>query len=103
MVLSLPREVLDLLHDCDADLVEWEAHRESLIDRIVSEGAWDTVGRLRRTAGDAAVRARSAATRGRRLSPRQIRPWQLLLDLPEGDVAGWLADPARAVWDRRGA
>jgi hypothetical protein len=56
---------------------------------------------LRRTAGDEALRARIVATRGRRLSPRQLRLWQLLLDLPEAEVTVWLAEPARMVWDRR--
>ena len=103
MAIALPDEVRALLHDCDPGRVTWEGHREFLIDRILSEGGWDVIRWLRRTAGDAALRERIVATRGRRLSPRQLRLWQVLLDLPEGDVTGWLADPARAVWDRRSA
>jgi hypothetical protein len=99
--MTLPSEVRGLLHDCDPDRVTWEAHREFLIDRILSDGDWDAVLWLRRTAGDEALRARIVATRGRRLSPRQLRLWQLLLDLPEAEVTVWLAEPARIVWDRR--
>jgi hypothetical protein len=103
MALELPTEVRGLLHDCDPDRVSWESHPEFLIDRILSEGSWDTVRWLRRTAGDETLRARVVATRGRRLSARQLRFWQVLLDLPHGDVTRWLADPARAIWDRRSA
>jgi len=103
MAIALPSEVRGLLHDCDPDRVTWEKHREFLIDRILAEGGWDLVRWLRRTAGDEALRARIVATHGRRLSPRQLRLWQVLLDLPHTQVTDWLADPARAIWDRRSA
>jgi hypothetical protein len=103
MVKALPTEVRGLLHDCDPDSVSWESRREFLIDRILSAGNWDAILWLRRTAGGDALRARILATRGRRLSPRQLRFWQLMLELPEADVTCWLAEPARAIWDRRSA
>jgi hypothetical protein len=103
MPVALPSEVRALLHDCAPDAVTWEEHRGFLIDRILSDGGWDTVLWLRRTAGDDVLRARILATRGRRLAPRQLRLWQVLLDLPEADVTAGLADPSRAVWDRRSA
>ena len=102
-VVQLPPDVRRLLYDCDPDQVRWEQHGGFLIDRILSEGGWDAIRWLRDVAGDAALRARLVETKGRRLSPRQLRFWQLLLDVPEHVVSAWLADPARSIWDRRSA
>jgi len=99
--VELPESVLALLHDCDPSRVAWDAHRDFLIDRILGEGDWETIRWLRRTAGDGALRDRILASQGRRLEPRQLRLWQLLLDLPEAEVSRWLRDPRRQVWDRR--
>lgn len=99
----LPDGIRSLLHDTAPAGVSWEQHEDFLVDRILADGDWDSVRWLRRTAGDAAIRVRILATRGRRLSPRQIRLWQLLLDLPQDLVDTWLADPNRSVWDRRSA
>lgn len=100
---DLPPAVRELLHDCDPATVSWDRHRTFLIDRILASGSWEAIRWLRRAAGDDAVRARIVESRGRRLSPRQLRFWQLVLDIPAGEVTAWLADPARQVWDRRSA
>jgi hypothetical protein len=39
---------------------------------------------------------------GRGLSRRQLRYWQLILDLPGRDVDAWLDLPGRQIWDNRG-
>jgi hypothetical protein len=101
--MELPEGVLRLLHDCDPTTVRWEEHRGFLVDRILGEGDWETIRWLRRTAGDAVIREWILETKGRRLEPRQLRLWQLLLDLPEEEVTAWLRDPRRAVWDGRSA
>ncbi len=101
MSITLPGDVRALLHDCDPSTVSWDAHRAFLIDRILSDGPWSSICWLRRTLGDRDLAAHIVDTRGRRLSPRQLRFWQVILDLPEADVTTWLADPARAIWDGR--
>ena len=97
---GLPEFVARLLWDTEerADLA---THRHFLIGRVLAEGDWEALRWLRREAGDGALRAWMRATRARRLSRRQIRFWQLLLDLPDTEVESWLADPVREVWDRR--
>ncbi|NOT30470.1 MAG: hypothetical protein HOP15_08490 [Planctomycetes bacterium] len=99
--VELPESVTRLLWDTDASAVTWEAHRQSVLGRVLAHGDWDALRWLRTTAGDEAIRAWIVATRGRRLSRRQIRFWQLLLDLPEDEVEAWLALPERQVWDDR--
>jgi len=94
--MKLPDDVRGLLHDCDPDRVDWERQRGFLIDRILSDGSWETIRWLREQAGDDALRAHIVATRGRRLSPRQLRFWQVLLDLAENEVTAWIEDPRRS-------
>jgi len=99
--LALPPHVRELLHDCDPDAVSWQEHGDFLVDRILAAGSWEAVRWLRRRVGDDVLRARIVASRGRRLSPRQLRFWQVVLELPEENVTRWLADPSRRIWDRR--
>ncbi len=101
MSSRLPDCLRELLWDVESAGVSWERDREFLIDRALSDGSWEAIRLVRREAGDDAIREAIRRTRGRRLAPPQIRFWQLILDLPEDEVARWLTDPARAVWDRR--
>jgi len=41
------------------------------------------------------------APRGAGLTARQLRFWQIILDLPRRQVDGWLAAPGRKIWDQR--
>jgi uncharacterized protein DUF6922 len=99
--LELPESVTSLLWDTDPGAVTWEAHRDFLVGRVLAHGDWNALCWLRKAAGDEAIRAWVVATRGRRLAREQIRFWQLLLDLPEPLVQGWLDLPERRVWDER--
>lgn len=99
--LELPESVMRLLWDTDPAAVTWEEHRDFLIGRVLAHGDWSAQRWLRRTAGDDVIRDWIVATRGRRLARAQIRFWQLLLDLPEPLVQGWLDLPGRRVWDER--
>lgn len=99
--LELPRSVTRLLWDTDPATVSWEGQREFLVGRVLAHGDWDALRWLRRTAGDVTLRNWIVATRGRRLTRAQLRFWQLLLDLPEPLVQGWLDLPERKVWDER--
>jgi hypothetical protein len=38
---------------------------------------------------------------GAELSPRQLRFWELVLELPHRQVNAWLAATCRTIWDRR--
>src|SRR5262245_13470456 len=97
--VELPEPVTRCLWDTDLGSVRWETARDAILGRVRVHGDWDALRGLRKTAGDDAIRAWLVATCARRLSRRQIRFWQLLLDLPEAQVAEWLALPGRTVWD----
>ncbi len=99
--VGLPECVTRLLWDTEPGSVGLETHRDSLIGRVLAHGEWDAVRWLRASVGDEAIRAWIRTTRARRLSRRQIRLWQILLDLPEHEVEAWLGLPERRVWDER--
>ena len=99
--MELPPQIRALFQDCAQ--VHWDSHRGFVIDRVLAEGSWEEIRWLRSEVSDEELAERILATRGRRLSARQVRFWQLILDLPERDVAQWLSDPGRILWDRRSA
>src|SRR5262249_47585148 len=81
--------------------LDWERDRELVVRRILSDGSWPAVQWLRSRLGDDALRDWLRERRGARLSPRQLRLWELVLDLPHREVSGWLIMRHPDVWERR--
>ena len=50
--------------------------------------------------GDSALREWIEQRQGAGLSPKQLRFWQVILNLPKRIVDEWLKSPNRKVWDR---
>jgi len=98
---SLPASVKALFWDYAARSVRWDRDRELIIGRVLASGPWDTVKWLRTQAGDEAIRAWIQEHEGRGLSPRQLRFWQLILEIPSRRVDAWLKSERRRVWDHR--
>ena len=101
---DLPSAVSDLLWDVAPAEVRLPRHRDFLIGRILARGTWAAVEWLRRELTDASIAEYLQRTRGRLLSPRQLRFWQLVLGLNDDAVSGWIADRqgGSKLWDRRG-
>jgi hypothetical protein len=97
----LPEPVKKLFWDLDPRSLRWDRDQEMIIGRILASGPWETVKWLRSAAGDEAIRGWIERHEGRGLSPRQLRYWQLILDIPRRRVDAWLKDERRQVWDRR--
>ena len=97
----LPEELSDLFWDHDFEAINWDEHRDFVIRRVLAEGTWEQICWLRDIAGDDEIRRVIVQRRGRELTPRQLRFWQLIVDLPKRRVDEWLTDPERQVWDRR--
>lgn len=97
----LPPEVRTLFWEYGDGTVSLEVDRELVVGRVLSAGTWEAVRWLRREVGDSFLRDYLSRTHGRLLAPRQLRLWQVLLDLPEDAVTLWIASAARQVWDRR--
>lgn len=100
MNLRLPPEVRALFWEYGDREVSFEREPDFVIGRVLSSADWDDLCWLRREVGEAAIRDYLERTRGRLLSPRQLRLWQVLLGLSEETVSAWIGNESR-LWDRR--
>lgn len=90
-----------LFWDHDFAALDWKADHDLIVGRILAAGPWDAVRGLFRRMGPAALRQWLVWRRGAGLSPRQLRFWETVLDLPRRRVNPWLTQPARQTWDQR--
>lgn len=97
----LSEHLSDLFWDYDVSTLDWDEHREFICRRVLSHGTWDQIQWLRTEVGDEALRHLITDTEGRDLSPRQLRFWELILDLPTDQVDRWLDESGRKIWDER--
>jgi hypothetical protein len=93
--------IKSLFWDLDPHELQWERDREQIIGRVLAAGSWDAVTWLRKRAGDDALREWIQRHQGRGLTPRQLRFWELIFELPHRQVNAWLRSEGRQVWDRR--
>ena len=98
---TLPAPVKALFWDFASSSLRWDHDRELIVSRILASGPWQTVQWLSQKAGDKAIRSWIEEHEGRGLSPRQLRFWQLVLDIPAYRVDQWLRNERRQVWDHR--
>jgi hypothetical protein len=97
----LPPSLRRFFWDQDFDRLRWPEHTEAVARRLLAAGDGPALAWLRREMGDGRLRELIRATRGRDLDARRLRYWEIVLDLPAGEVDEWLADPARRVWEER--
>jgi hypothetical protein len=98
---ALSEHLVELFWEYDTAELDWVEHREFIARRVLSHGRWEQLCWLREQLGDGELRRIIEKTEGRDLSPRQLRFWQLILELPAAQVDGWLQDSRRQVWDKR--
>jgi len=99
---KLPEMLRSLFWDTDFDQVSWRDHRDYVVRRVLSAGTWDAIGWLRGQISDGELRQWIVRHEGRSLSSRQLRFWEVVLDLPSAKVDAWLADEGRKLWEGRG-
>ena len=68
---------------------------------MLASGTWEAITWLRVCLGDQALREWIERHRGGGLSPRQLRFWELMLNLPHRQVSAWLWAEGRKIWDQR--
>jgi hypothetical protein len=98
---ALPPRLRTFFWDQDFADLTWEADSDLIIGRILAVGDWWAVRWLRSSLGKEALRSWLEHRRGAGLSSRQLRFWELVLDLRHSDVNAWLKDPRRRVWEGR--
>jgi hypothetical protein len=99
--LPLPAGVRSLFWEYGESGPSLEHDRDFVIGRVLSAGDWESIRWLRREVRDSGIRDYLSRTGGRLLSRRQLRLWQVLLDLDEDLVGSWLQRETRHLWDRR--
>lgn len=100
---SLPDVLGRYFWDQDPTRLTWPDDRHAIIGRLLEVGGWDAVCWLRRNVDHETLRDHLARRRGRGLSPRRLRFWGFVLELPRDRVDEWISDSASSPWRRRGA
>ncbi len=97
----LPESLRAFFWDYRFDQLSWKTDHELIIRRLLMNGSWDAITWLRRQTGDDGLRKWLTAHRGRGLSPRQLRFWSLVLDLPGRQVDVWARQAKAGAWNQR--
>lgn len=98
---AVPESLRSLFWEHDFDCLSWEEDAGLITGRVLSRGTWTNIQCLRAEAGDEAIRDWMTENRGRGLSPRQLRFWQIIFGFEKRQVDGWLREPGRRVWNNR--
>jgi hypothetical protein len=97
----IPKALEPLFWEYEFGEIEWDSDRDLIIRRVLSAGGWEAISWLRKELGDQVLREWIIATKGRSLNPRQLRFWQLILDLPARTVSAWIKESRRYTWTTR--
>ena len=97
----LPAFLLPYFWDQDFERLTWEAYPDFIIRRLLMSGSWEALVWLRRQLGDQALRQWLVEHRGAGLTPRQLRFWELVLELPHVDVNRWVEAGRNNPWQLR--
>lgn len=99
----VPHKFSGLFWDHDFNRLSWDEHRNFIIRRFLQHGSWEAVTWLRAHVGDASLREWLKEHEGGKLSPRQLRFWELVLDIEHQRVNRWIEIGSNNPWSRRGA
>jgi plasmid stability protein len=97
----LPDVLRPLFWDSPFDDLGWPEHRDVVIARVLQSGGTAAVAWLRSVVPDVELAGWITRRQGRGLDARQLRFWQVALDLPAADVDRWVADAREGAWERR--
>jgi hypothetical protein len=76
-------------------------NRSTVLQRLLEVGGWDAARWLLRNVPHEELTGFIASRRGRGLSPKRLRFWALVLDLPGSDVDRWIDEGRANPWARR--
>ncbi len=98
---NLPQFLKTIFWDCDFSALRWNERRDFIICRILQSGSWDAIAWLRSELGDLELSRWIEQRHRTGLSPRQLRFWEAVLDLPHAKVTRWVQRIASGPWERR--
>ena len=97
----LPEVLRSLFWDHRFDALRWPEHRDFVIGRVLQAGGMDAIAWLRKTVRNTELAEWIRQREGRGLGVRQLRFWQIALDLSDADVDGWVAHARQGPWATR--
>ncbi len=97
----LPRKLRPFFWDYSFARLSITRDKDLIIRRLLSSGSWDAVCWMRRQIGDQELREWLIAHKGKGLTPRQLRFWGLILDLPMQQLNSWVHAAASNPWGKR--
>ena len=89
--------------DIDFTTLSWEENRDFIIKRILTQGDLEMIRWLRKFMGDQALTQWMLDHRGASLTPRQLRYWEIILNIPTPIVDQWIAAGSQSTWQQRSA
>jgi hypothetical protein len=99
--VDLPEELKGYFWDYEVDRLSWEGNRHTIVFRLLEKGGMDAVRWLRQHLRDEEIREFIVRRRGRGISPRRLRFWGLLVDIPRPEVDEWIETARRNPWQNR--
>ncbi len=97
----LPKSLKPYFWDYPFSKLSFTRDRDLIIRRILTSGSWEAVLWLKKKIGDENLKQWLIAHQGRGLSPRQLRYWGLVLDLPDHQVDRWVDSAKENPWGKR--
>jgi hypothetical protein len=97
----IPEHLRQYFWEYDPDRLSLDESRHTILLRLLQEGGLDAVQWLRHNVEEEEIRTLLARRRGRGISPKRLRFWALLLDLPDAQVDDWIAAERSSPWSRR--
>ncbi len=96
---NLPGFLEPFFWDIDFKALTLAGQRDFIIRRLLQTGSWQALTWLRAELGDSGLRQWIEQRRGAGLTPRQLRFWAVVLDMPRSQVTRWVH--TAGLWERR--
>ena len=97
----IPEHLRQYFWEYDTDRLSLSESRHTVLLRLLQEGGLDAVHWLRQNATQDELRTLLVRRRGRGITPKRLRFWALLLDLPATQVDDWINAQRNDPWSRR--
>jgi len=97
----LPRFLRPLFWEYDFKDLYWPKDRDLVIQKVLINGDWQAVRWLRGLELDQGLTEWIVKRRGRGLDPRQLRFWEIMLELKHSTVSQWLEEMKIDPWQAR--
>jgi hypothetical protein len=98
---SLPKSLNRFFWEYDFLDLSWTSDSDLITSRLLQAGDWRSVCWLREQIDDDHLRRWLLEHKGGGLSPRQLRYWQVTLELPSELLDGWVHTARDNPWGRR--